>query len=110
MTRLSTVRIRIALAALGVAAVGAVVLPHALRDDAPVVATVVALAVVVVAAALGGLVVGLAVAAAAWAFSFAFVADTSGRALAALPAWLAVGAVAGWLADRLRRSEAQAAD
>ena len=56
------------------------------------------------AGAIGGLWVGLLAAAIGWALHFAFVVDESVRALVGLPAWLAVGAAAGWLGTRLRAS------
>jgi len=58
--------------------------------------------VAAVAGAVGGVVTGLVAAAGGWALNWVFVADQSLQTLLALPAWLATGAVAGWLAVRLR--------
>jgi PAS domain S-box-containing protein len=55
------------------------------------------------AGAFGGIWVGLVAAGAAFALYALFVADDSARALVALPAWLAIGAVGGLLAVRFRR-------
>jgi two-component system, OmpR family, phosphate regulon sensor histidine kinase PhoR len=58
-------------------------------------------AIAVVAGAYGGIVAGLVAAGAGWLLNFLYVADESLDALFALPAWLAAGAVAGWLATLL---------
>jgi PAS domain S-box-containing protein len=73
----------------------------------PAVAAAVGLLVAVAAGALGGWWVGLIVAAAGWALQFFVIADESLRALFALPAWLAAGAAAGWVAARLRATKAE---
>jgi len=92
----------------GILALGAaveVVLGVSLRDlgaPYPAVATAVGVLVALAAGALGGWWVGLAVAAAGWTVQFFALADESVRALLALPAWLAAGAAAGWVAERLR--------
>src|SRR5829696_7482341 len=70
----------------------------------PAVAAAVGLLVAVAAGALGGWWVGLVVGAVGWALQFFVIADGSLRALIALPAWLAAGAGAGWLAARLRET------
>jgi PAS domain S-box-containing protein len=65
-------------------------------------------AIAVVAGAAGGLIPGLVAAGSGWLLNFFFVADGSLEALLALPAWLAAGGAAGWLAARLReRSRAE---
>jgi len=63
--------------------------------------------IAVLAGAVGGLWVGLAVAAAGWTLQFFLIADESLRLLAALPAWLTAGAIAGWVAVRLREQSAE---
>ena len=73
------------------------------HDRYPGVAVAAGLLIAALAGALGGMWGGLAVAGAGWTLNFFFVADQSLRALIALPLWLAVGALAGWLAtSRLR--------
>src|SRR5919107_5156076 len=63
-------------------------------------ATAAGLPVVIVAGQLGGLWVGLAAAALGWALNAVFVADVDLDAALAVPAWLAVGAIAGWASER----------
>ncbi len=65
------------------------------------------LLIAVLAAAVGGLWVGLAVAATGWTLHFFLVTEGSWRDVAALPAWLAAAAVAGWLASHLRGRSAE---
>jgi PAS domain S-box-containing protein len=87
---------------LGGALEVAAILP--LRDfDAPYPAVGAALGVLiaVLAGGVGGWWVGLAVGAVGWTLHFFFLADESLRALLGLPAWLAAGAAAGWLATLL---------
>jgi two-component system phosphate regulon sensor histidine kinase PhoR len=57
----------------------------------------------VLAGAVGGMFAGLVVAAVGWTLNAAFVVDGWPEGLLALPAWLAAGAVAGWLATQIRR-------
>jgi PAS domain S-box-containing protein len=70
----------------------------------PGVAVAAGLVIAALAGAVGGVWSGLAVAGGGWTLNFFFVADQSLRALIALPAWLAVGALAGWLATSRRRT------
>jgi len=65
------------------------------------------LLIAVLAAAVGGLWVGLAVAATGWTLHFFLITEESWRDVAALPAWLAAAAVAGWLASHLRGRSAE---
>jgi PAS domain S-box-containing protein len=58
--------------------------------------------IAVLAGAFGGLWAGLVVAAAGWSLHFFLVSDQSWRDIVALAAWVAAGAAAGWLSDRLR--------
>ena len=57
----------------------------------------------VLAGAFGGVLAGLVVAAVGWTLNASFVSDGSSEFLVALPAWLAAGAVPGWLATRIRK-------
>jgi PAS domain S-box-containing protein len=88
---------------LGVALEVALSVP--LRDwGAPYPAVVLAagLFVAVAAGALGGWWVGLLVGAAGWTAQFFTLGDQSPRFVLALPVWLAAGAAAGWIVERLR--------
>jgi PAS domain S-box-containing protein len=58
--------------------------------------------IAVLAAAVGGPWVGLVVAATGWTLNFFLVTEETWRDVAALPAWLAAAAAAGWLGSRLR--------
>jgi PAS domain S-box-containing protein len=70
-------------------------------------AAVLGVLIAVLAAAVGGPWVGLAVAATGWALHFFLIAEESWRDVAALPAWLAAAAVAGWLGMRLQARSAE---
>jgi PAS domain S-box-containing protein len=72
------------------------------QDRAPIAATAVGVAIAVVAGAAGGVVPGLVAAGVGWLLNALLVGDQSFDALIALPAWLAAGGAAGWLATRLR--------
>jgi PAS domain S-box-containing protein len=63
--------------------------------------------IAVLAAAVVGPWVGLAVAATGWTLHFFLIAVGSWRDVAALPVWLAAGAVAGWLGMRLQTRSAE---
>jgi PAS domain S-box-containing protein len=67
-------------------------------------AFLVALGILLAAAAgaVGGVGAGILAAAGGWGLNWAFAADQSLPTLLALPAWLATGAVAGWVTARLR--------
>jgi PAS domain S-box-containing protein len=109
--RLSQPRVRALIAAVAALIVEiAVNLPFGdWHDRIPGVPTAVGILVAVVAGALGGAVAGLVAAAAGWALNSVFVADETLEALLALPAWLAAGGMAGWLATRLRRASLERA-
>jgi PAS domain S-box-containing protein len=64
----------------------------------------------VVAGAVGGVAAGLIVAAVGWTLYALLIADRAWESLLALPAWLAAGAVAGWLATRVRRKASERED
>ena len=103
-----TTRVRRAFAiTLGVVLEGLVTLVGDWHDRYPGVAVAAGLLIAALAGAVGGVWSGLAVAGAGWTLNFFFVADQSLRALIALPAWLAVGALAGWLATSRRRAAQQ---
>jgi two-component system, OmpR family, phosphate regulon sensor histidine kinase PhoR len=70
-------------------------------DRAPAAATAAGVAIAVLAGFAGGVIPGLIAAGAGWALNFVFVADESLEAVIALPAWLAAGGAAGWVATRL---------
>jgi PAS domain S-box-containing protein len=78
--------------------------PLADWDQGSVFVTACGILVAAVAGAVGGGVAGIVVAAGGWGLNWVFVADHSLEILLALPVWLATGAVAGWLAVRLRRA------
>jgi len=71
------------------------------------VAAALGVLIAILAAAMGGPWVGLAVAATGWALQFFLIAEQSWRDVAALPAWLAAAAVAGWLGSHLRARSAE---
>jgi PAS domain S-box-containing protein len=66
--------------------------------------------VAVLAGAAGGMIAGLVAAAAGWLLNWLFIADQSLEALLALPAWVAAGGLAGWLAARARRASLERED
>ena len=78
--------------------------PLASWDQGSAFLTACGILIAVVAGAVGGVVAGIVVAAGGWVLNWVFVADHSLETLLALPAWLASGAAAGWLALRLRRA------
>ena len=94
----------IAAIVLGVVLEGLVTMVGDWHDRYPGVAVAAGLLIAALAGAVGGIWAGLAVAGAGWTLHFFFVADQELRALIALPAWLVVGALAGWLATSHRRS------
>jgi PAS domain S-box-containing protein len=72
-------------------------------DDGNAVLAAFGILVVALAGAVGGIVAGILVALGGWALHWTFVADRSLAALLALPAWVAAGALTGWLVRQLRR-------
>jgi PAS domain S-box-containing protein len=95
---------RILAIALGVLVEAALMLFGDWHERYPGVAVAGGLLVAALAGAFGGIWAGLAVGGAGWTLHFFFVADQALRALITLPAWLAVGGLAGWLATSGRRT------
>ena len=90
----------VAALAVGAALEAALAFGFAGRDDYVAVVAAVGILVAVLAGAIGGWWAGLGVAAIGWALHFFAVAEQSQPALTSLPAWLAAGLAAGWLATR----------
>ncbi len=101
VARLARPRTRATVAiVLALVAEAAIFVP--LRDwDEPAVLAAIGVLIAVLAGAFGGLVAGVAAAAVGFALQFVLF-DQSAIALVALPAWLAAGAVSGWLGTRSR--------
>jgi PAS domain S-box-containing protein len=97
-------RVRLLAIVLGVGLEALVMLLGDWHDRYPGAAVAAGVLVAALAGAFGGIWSGLIVAAAGWTLYFFFVADQSLRALIALPAWIAVGVLAGWLALSRRRT------
>jgi PAS domain S-box-containing protein len=98
-------RARVSLAVvLGVGLEALVMLLGDWHDRYPGAAVAAGLLVATLTGAFGGIWSGLIVAGAGWTLYFFFVADQSLRGLIALLAWLAVAALAGWLASSRRRT------
>ena len=96
------------MAVLGALAIAAA-LDLLLRDWADSDALLVAAGIFLAAAAgaFGGIAAGVAAAAGGWALFWFLVSDRSLPALLALAVWLATGAVAGWVAVRLRSAASE---
>ena len=101
VARLARPRTRAAVAVvLALVAEAAIFVP--LRDwDEPAVLAAIGVLIAVLAGAFGGLVAGVVAAAVGFALQFVLL-DQSAIVLVALPAWLAAGAVSGWLGTRSR--------
>jgi two-component system phosphate regulon sensor histidine kinase PhoR len=97
----------IAAVVVGLAVVAAFTVPLRDWDDGTAVLAAFGILVAAAAGAFGGVVAGLLVALGGWALHWTLVTDASLKALVALPAWLAVGALTGWLARRLRGAAAE---
>jgi PAS domain S-box-containing protein len=103
-------RVRRALAVvLGILLEAVVMLVGDWHDRFPGAGVAAGLAIAALAGAVGGIWAGLAVGGAGWTLWFFFVADQAIRGLVGLPAWLAVGALAGWLATSRRRTQEERA-
>jgi PAS domain S-box-containing protein len=90
----------IAAALLGLGAQAAVAVPP-LWGDAAAARTALGLAAAVAAGAFAGILPGLVVAVGGWLLNAVFVAEDALTAAVALPAWLAAGGAAGWVALRV---------
>jgi PAS domain S-box-containing protein len=100
---------RVAAIAIGVILEAAVYVPSDWPDRRPGIAVAAGILIAALAGALGGIWSGLAVAAAGWGFHYFFVTEDTLPPLIGLPAWLAVGALAGWLSTTwLRTARARA--
>jgi PAS domain S-box-containing protein len=77
------------------------------QENVPLVVTAVGILVVVLVGAAGEIAAGVVVGAAGWALNWWALDEEWWKQLIMLPAWLATGAVAGWLATRLRRRSAE---
>jgi len=95
---------RVAAIAIGVILEAAVYVPSDWPDRRPGIAVAAGILIAALAGALGGIWSGLAVAAAGWGFHYFFVTEDTLPPLIGLPAWLAVGALAGWLSTAWRRT------
>jgi PAS domain S-box-containing protein len=80
------------------------------QDNVPLVVTAAGILVVVLVGAVGEIAAGVVVGAVGWALNWYALDPIWWKQLVALPAWLAVGGVAGWLAMRLRRRSAERED
>ena len=95
---------RLAAIAIGVILEAAVYVPSDWPDRRPGIAVAAGILIAALAGALGGIWSGLAVAAAGWGFHYFFVTEDTLPPLIGLPAWLAVGALAGWLSTTWRQT------
>jgi PAS domain S-box-containing protein len=80
------------------------------QANVPLVVTAAGILVVVLVGAVGEIAAGVVVGAIGWALNWYALDPIWWKQLVALPAWLAVGGVAGWLAMRLRRRSAERED
>ena len=94
--------------AVGIAA--ALYIPLQNWDDGSGVLAAVGILLAAAAGAAGGIVAGLLAGAGGFALYWVFVADQSLKSLVALPAWLAAGALTGWLAMRVTRTARERED
>src|SRR5688572_7476777 len=95
---------RVAAITIGVILEAAVYVPSGWPDDRPGIAVAAGILIAALAGAVGGVWSGLAVAGAGWGFHYFFVSQDDLPPLIGLPAWLAVGALAGWLSTTRRRT------
>ena len=95
---------RVAAITIGVILEAAVYVPSGWPDDHPGIAVAAGILIAALAGAVGGVWSGLAVAGAGWGFHYFFVSQDDLPPLIGLPAWLAVGALAGWLSTTRRRT------
>jgi PAS domain S-box-containing protein len=91
-------------AVVGTALVATVTVVGDWQSRYPGVAVAAGVLIAALAGTTGGIWSGLVVGAAGWLLYYFFVADEAIRALVGLPAWLAAGALAGWLVQGRRRA------
>jgi PAS domain S-box-containing protein len=94
----------VAAVVVGVAIAAAFIVPLRDWDDGGAVLAAYGILVAAAAGAVGGIVAGVLVGLGGWALHWTLVTDESLDAVIALPAWIAAGALTGWLVRRLRRS------
>ena len=95
---------RVAAIAIGVILQAAVYVPSDWPDRRTGIAVAAGILIAALAGAFGGIWSGLAVAGAGWGFHYFFVTEDTLPPLIGLPAWLAVGALAGWLSTTRRQT------
>jgi PAS domain S-box-containing protein len=100
----------IAAVLVGLAVVAAFTVPLRGWDDGNVVLAAFGILVAAIAGAVGGVVAGVLVGLGGWALHWSLVADRSLEALIGLPAWIAAGALTGWLVRQGRRAAADRDD
>jgi PAS domain S-box-containing protein len=82
----------------------ALYVPSGWPDRHPGIAVAAGVLIAALAGAAGGVWSGVAVGLAGWGFHYFFVAENDLLPLIGLPAWLAVGALAGWLSTTGRQT------
>ena len=95
---------RVTAIAIGVILQAAVYVPSDWPDRRTGIAVAAGILIAALAGAFGGIWSGLAVAGAGWGFHYFFVTEDTLPPLIGLPAWLAVGALAGWLSTTRRQT------
>jgi PAS domain S-box-containing protein len=100
----------IAAVVVGLAIVAAVTVPLRNWNAGNAVLAAFGILVAAGAGAVGGIVAGVLVGLGGWALHWTLVTDESLEAVIGLPAWIAAGALTGWLVRRLRRGAAERAD
>ena len=95
---------RVAAIVIGVILEAALYAPSDWVDRRPGIAVAAGILIAALAGSVGGIWSGLAVAGAGWGFHYFFVTEDTLPPLIGLPAWLAVGALAGWLSTTRRQS------
>ena len=95
---------RVAAIVIGVILEAALYVPSDWVDRRPGIAVAAGILIAALAGAVGGIWSGLAVAGAGWGFHYFFVTEDTLPPLIGLPAWLAVGALAGWLSTTRRQT------
>ena len=95
---------RLAAIVIGVILEAALYVPSDWVDRRPGIAVAAGILIAALAGSVGGIWSGLAVAGAGWGFHYFFVTEDTLPPLIGLPAWLAVGALAGWLSTTRRQT------